>query len=187
MWRSSVLAASLFCVATATASAQPGPTNPPALTYTQPLAPKSVELVQQRLRQEGAYRGRVDGVWGADSQAALERYQQGHSLQVTGGLNQATIASLGIAPEQLFASGQAVPQSNNAQLQGATLSRNSVAQVQSRLHELNFYNGPTDGIWGGETQQAIERFQQGRGLQPNGQLNTATLAALGLNQLVQSP
>ena len=41
---------------------------------------------------------------------------------------------------------------------------------------------------GGATQQAIERFQQGRGLQANGQLNPATIAALGLdpNMLVPS-
>jgi peptidoglycan hydrolase-like protein with peptidoglycan-binding domain len=38
-----------------------------------------------------------------------------------------------------------------------------------------------DGVWGQSTQSAIERFQQGRGLQPNGQLNPATLGAMGLS------
>jgi len=32
------------------------------------------------------------------------------------------------------------------------------------------------------TQMAIERFQQSRGLQPNGQLNPLTVNALGLGE-----
>ena len=66
MRRSSLLAASLFSLAAVSASAQPAPSSPPALSYTQPLAPKSVQLVQQRLREQGAYRGRIDGIWGRD-------------------------------------------------------------------------------------------------------------------------
>ena len=42
--------------------------------------------------------GRADGVWGPDSQAALERFQQARGLQVTGQLNQATAATLGLDP-----------------------------------------------------------------------------------------
>jgi peptidoglycan hydrolase-like protein with peptidoglycan-binding domain len=38
-----------------------------------------------------------------------------------------------------------------------------------------------DGNWGAGTQAAIERFQQGRGLQPTGQINPATAQALGLD------
>ena len=54
--------------------------------------------------------------------------------------------------------------------------------VQARLQALGFYNGAIDGVWGPGTQSAIERFQQGRGLQPNGQLNPATVSALGLGE-----
>ena len=52
--------------------------------------------------------------------------------------------------------------------------------IQVRLRSLGFYNGPIDGVWGGGTQAAIERFQQGRSLQPNRQLNPATIGAMGL-------
>jgi peptidoglycan hydrolase-like protein with peptidoglycan-binding domain len=163
--------------------------TPPPLTYTQQLTPQAVQMVQQRLRQQGAYNGEIDGVWGADSQAALERFQQTHGLQVTGQLNQATVATLGIPPDQLLSAGQPAPSAAVATpVAGSTLSPAAVQAIQTRLRDLNYYNGPTDGIWGAETQQAIERFQQGRALQVNGQLNPATVAALGLdpNILVQS-
>src|ERR1700712_5509614 len=66
------------------------------LTYVQPLSPTGVMAVQQRLKQAGAYPGRADGVWGRDSATALERFQGSHGLQVTGQLNQVTVATLGL-------------------------------------------------------------------------------------------
>ena len=157
----------------------------PAPTYVQPLTPSAVRMIQDRLRQAGDYSGHVDGVWGADSQAALERFQQVHGLQVTGQLNQVTVTALGLVPEALLAAGQpgtpgAMSPASSAATSGA-LSPDAVRAVQTRLQQLNFYSGGVDGVWGAETQAAIERFQQGRGLQATGQLNPATISALGLD------
>jgi len=63
--------------------------------------------VQQRLHSAGAYNGAVDGVWGPDSAAALQQYQSSHQLQVTGQLNQATAASLGVDLGALLGTQQA--------------------------------------------------------------------------------
>jgi peptidoglycan hydrolase-like protein with peptidoglycan-binding domain len=174
----------VFAVVVAPASAQP---LPPPLTYTQPLSPQGVMVVQRRLHEQGVYSGRIDGVWGQDSQTALERFQQTHGLQVTGQLNPAAVATLGVSPDQLLA-GTPSPPGQPPPIIGNALSRTSVEAIQSRLRDLNFYTGPVDGIWGGSTEQAIERFQQSRGLQPNGQLNPATITPLGLdpNAMVQS-
>jgi peptidoglycan hydrolase-like protein with peptidoglycan-binding domain len=179
-----VVVASLLAAAPAAAQTV-APAGPPALTYTQPLTPQAVQLVQDHLHQQGIYNGRIDGVWGPDSQAALESFQQTHGLQVTGQLNQATIATLGISPDELLTG--ATPAGAVAPVAGSTLSGGAVRAIQSRLRALNFYNGALDGIWGGETQRAIERFQQGRGLQPNGQLNPATITALGLDPNTLAP
>ncbi len=183
MRKSSLVLAGLLATAALPAAAQ---STPATLTYTQPLSPQAVELVQQRLRQQGEYNGSTDGVWGADSQSALERFQHSHGLQVTGQLNQATVATLGISPDQLLAAPPPVPA---APVAGSTLSPSAVQAIQSRLRALNYYNGPIDGIWGGETQSAVERFQQGRGFQPNGELDAATASALGLDPkiLASSP
>lgn len=158
--------------------------QPPALTYLQPLAPPAVRAVQDRLRQLGLYGGAVDGVWGSDSAAALERFQQSRGLQVNGQLNQATVALIGLNPSDLLASGQPFVPSSNALppvATGETLTPAGVRAIQSRLQHLGYYTGPEDGVWGPATQDAIQRFQQGQGLQATGQLNPATVAVLGLD------
>jgi peptidoglycan hydrolase-like protein with peptidoglycan-binding domain len=70
----------------------------PPLTYAQPLAPAATARVQERLRDLGAYQGRVDGIWGPESQQALERFQQGRGLQANGQINPATLSALGLDP-----------------------------------------------------------------------------------------
>src|SRR5262245_7746849 len=103
MRMSPLIVAALLGAWIAPRAAQAASTSTPyTLTYTQPLAPPAVKLVQQHLHQQGAYTGRIDGQWGPDRQTALERFQQTHGLQVTGQLNQAPVASLGIPPEQLL-------------------------------------------------------------------------------------
>ncbi len=166
--------------------AAPAQPASPGLTYTQPLSPAALMQVQERLRQLGAYSGRADGIWGPDSQSALERFQQGRGLQVTGQLNQATAATLGLNPVELMAArpgaaGAAGVDGAPAAVASSTLSRSAVRNVQARLRALGFYRGQVDGAWGAGTQTAIERFQQGRGLQPTGQINPVTAQAMGLD------
>jgi peptidoglycan hydrolase-like protein with peptidoglycan-binding domain len=156
----------------------------PGLTYSQPLSPQALMAVQERLRQVGAYPGRADGVWGPDSQSALERFQQARGLQVTGNLNQATAATLGLNPSDLLAmraDGRAGVDAAPGVATSGSLSRDAVRNVQSRLRNLGFYRGQIDGMWGPGTQTAVERFQQGRGLQPTGQINPTTAQAMGLD------
>ncbi|WP_424135560.1 peptidoglycan-binding domain-containing protein [Roseomonas chloroacetimidivorans] len=161
----------------APATAQPAP----GLNYVQPLGPAALMQVQERLRQAGAYTGRPDGVWGPDSQAALERFQQRNGIQVTGQLNQATAATLGLNPAEILAAGPGPASAAVPDPGPGPLSRAAVRNVQARLRALGFYRGAVDGMWGAGTQAAIERFQQGRGLQPTGQINPATAQAMGLD------
>jgi peptidoglycan hydrolase-like protein with peptidoglycan-binding domain len=137
-----------------------------------------VQNVQDRLRQAGVYTGRIDGIWGTDSQASLERFQQAHQLQVTGQLNQATAATLGLDPNALLVSPVAAPAPPPPPPDH--LLPASVRAVQARLRALGFYGGAVDGVWGAATEVAIENFQRGRGLQPDGQLGPATATAMGL-------
>lgn len=61
------------------------------------------------------------------------------------------------------------------------LSTEAVRDVQARLHALGYYGGPVDGRWGGGTRAALERFQRDRRIAVTGQLNQATVTAMGLD------
>jgi len=179
-----LLAAAL--IAAATLPALPAPAQQAAgtpLTYSHTLAPPAVRAVQQHLRDAGAYDGRVDGVWGPDSQRALEQFQQRNRLQVTGQLNQATVATLGMDPARLLGdrAGATGADAGAAAALSGVPGEQAVRRVQEKLRALNFYDGNLDGLWGANTQAALQRFQQGRGLQATGQLNPATAQALGLD------
>lgn len=164
-------------IATSFAQSQLGQNQSP-LAYVQPVPPAAIQAVQDHLRRAGTYNGAVDGVWGPDSLAALQQFQAAHQLQVTGQLNQATVAALGLDPASLLGTQQAVlpPPVPPAD----TLRPSSVRVVQQRLRSMGFYHGSIDGMWGQSTQSAVAQFQQNRGLQPNGQLTTATTTAMGL-------
>jgi len=174
MCKALVVAATVGSIALAAAS--PTRAQPVGLVYLLPVPPQTVQTVQQRLRQDGDYTGAADGVWGPDSQAALERYQQRHALQATGSLNLATAATMGLDPESIW--GQAAAP---AAVSGATLRPRSVQAIQWRLRGYGYYYGLIDGVWGQGTEAAVERFQRSRGLQVDGQPRPQTVAALGLS------
>ncbi|MGG5818410.1 peptidoglycan-binding domain-containing protein [Falsiroseomonas sp. HW251] len=159
-----------------TLAAAPALAQAPApLAFVQPLSPAATQAVQERLREAGVYMRAPDGVWGPESQAALDRFQQARGLAATGSLNLATAQALGIALPQVLS----VPE--QAAGPAAGLSPRAVRNVQQRLRALGFYQGGADGVWGAGTQAALERFQRGRGLEATGQINPMTAQALGLN------
>ncbi|HEV7263380.1 MAG TPA: peptidoglycan-binding domain-containing protein [Falsiroseomonas sp.] len=170
------------CLVLLVAAFAAGPTvaqqQQPPLSFVQPLSPNATTAVQERLRDAGVYMGDTDGVWGPNSQAALDRFQAARGLAVTGSLNVVTARALGIEVGRLLP----MPEPEAAATAPvAGLSPAAVRNLQQRLRALNFYEAGIDGIWGAQTQAALERFQRGRGLEATGQVNPATAQALGLN------
>jgi len=55
-------------------------------------------------------------------------------------------------------------------------------RAQQALDQKGFNAGKADGILGSRTKQALNQFQQKQGLQVTGQLDNATLSALGISQ-----
>ncbi len=56
---------------------------------------------------------------------------------------------------------------------------NAVKTIQLRLHELGFFQGLVDGIYGNITAGAVAAFQRAQDLTPTGSVDHLTLQALG--------
>jgi hypothetical protein len=78
---------------------------------------------------------------------------------------------------------QAQPQNGNQPIPPNSLSRSEVKQMQQALNQDGFNAGKPDGKLGRHTRQALQKFDQQKGIQSkNGQLTEQTLAQLGVNQ-----
>ena len=64
---------------------------------------------------------------------------------------------------------------------GASAEPATVRQAQERLISEGFNPGAVDGRLGPQTRQGLKDFQTSQGLEPSGQLDTQTIAALGLD------
>lgn len=79
----------------------------------------------------------------------------------------------------LFASGLSQPASAELYKKGS--SGQVVLEIQKRLKDWGYYDGRADGAFGTATEKAVKLFQQKNGLEADGQVGDATLAALGIN------
>jgi peptidoglycan hydrolase-like protein with peptidoglycan-binding domain len=141
--------------------------------------------VQTKLNALAGYPGPLDGSWGPASQVALRNFQQSRGLQVTGEMNQATAATMGLDPGALIAN--AAPAAPPAPPPSFALSGDSMRIIQARLRQLGFYSGAIDGAWGGGSQSALQSFQASRGLPPDGRVTANTVQALGIDPATMQP
>jgi hypothetical protein len=58
----------------------------------------------------------------------------------------------------------------------------TIAAAQERLARQGYYRGETDGVLSAEMQKAIRRYQNTNGLRQTGELDSDTLAVMGLSK-----
>ena len=134
----------------------------------------AVVALQQSLQAAGYSVGAIDGVYGPQTEAAVMSLQADYGLQVDGIVGPATTAAL----EGYSTSGTA---SAGTGTTGTSVSGvYSVQDVQEQLLNLGYSVGSVDGIEGARTTSAVQAFQAANGLQADGIIGPATLAALGL-------
>ncbi len=126
-------------------------------TYTKEL--------QRNLQAAGYYDGEVDGVYGPQTEAAVERLQKDAGLPVTGLVDQATSKALDAGVRE--AEGAAAAEAST-----------QTTAVQTALTLAGYWTGPIDGNWTPELTTALQRFQADLGVKPTGAVDAATLAAL---------
>jgi|ERR1051325_8441127 peptidoglycan hydrolase-like protein with peptidoglycan-binding domain len=79
-----------------TASPQPGSSfqTPSSATASANASEDQITAAQEQLKAAGLYTGGVDGIMGPLTKQAIQQFQQQHGLQVTGALDQQTMAAL---------------------------------------------------------------------------------------------
>lgn len=75
----------------------------------------------------------------------------------------------------------AINQAASAEMYKKGSSGQVVVEIQTRLKDWGYYDGRVDGAFGSATEKAVKYFQQENGLTADGQVGSATLAALGID------
>lgn len=94
-------ACSLFNKSTPPPAPAPAPVQAPIATETRDssLSIADIKQTQSALRERGLYHGRIDGVWGPATSAALSEFQQQKNLPATGRMNPQTADALKAPPQ----------------------------------------------------------------------------------------
>jgi Putative peptidoglycan binding domain len=93
----------IVCLLLMTGISRPRPTVVPSAHLGKRLLEvedwNDVKKVQETLRDNGHYRGGVDGVLGLRTRAGIRAYQRAEDLPVTGELDAETAGKLGVRPQ----------------------------------------------------------------------------------------
>lgn len=153
----------------------------------------SVSRLQATLKLMGFYQGAVDGVYAQATQEAVSRFQTAAGIAADGIAGPSTWAKLLPSPEAvtaisatdpLPASEPATPPSASgpANVAPPVLSLHAegsaVSQLQRELQTLGYYSGTIDGVFGQQTQAAVNRFQTDKQLTVDGIVGASTWEAL---------
>ncbi|MGE5658106.1 MAG: peptidoglycan-binding domain-containing protein [Actinomycetota bacterium] len=143
---------------------------------------QSVNLLQQQLKHLGYFEGDVDGKFRERTRWAVTRFQQVNNLPSTGCADTATLEAIDASMRQ------ALPTTspNSVSQPQTTMSSNlalgdrgtDVEAVQQRLQQLNYFNAPVTGYFGGTTEAAVIQFQRDRRLAATGVVDRSTFLAL---------
>ena len=138
-----------------------------------PALAQSVDA-QTRLAELGYLREGAE-----DMDAAVRDFQTANDLEVTGGLDEATLSAL--ADENALTR-QAYLQALAGRYPAEALKSGNVSDavrdMQSALRELGYYGGEADGVFGDGTRRAVMAFQTANGLAATGEADRAMLLLL---------
>lgn len=87
------------------------------------------------------------------------------------------------APAAQTTQAQSGMQDGTQAIDPKTLNRQQVEDVQRALDKMSFGAGRIDGVWGPETEAALQKFQKAKDLSAtsNGQIDAETITALQID------
>ncbi|MEM6763014.1 MAG: peptidoglycan-binding domain-containing protein [Pseudomonadota bacterium] len=134
-----------------------------------------VRQVQDGLSSTGFYDGVVDGVWSDTTAQAIRKFEAYQGLELTGEPSLTLVAAIGEVVEASRVV-EAEP-SPPPEAVAAVTPVSTVPEIQAALNRHGYGPLSVDGVMGPQTQSAIGRFADGRGLQGRG-ITPALLRAL---------
>ena len=125
---------------------------------------------------------------GSDQQSSgLESSQQGGGAQspqdrsmLGGGMQGSTQGNMQGSEQGSGMQSGSMSMQKGSGMQSGKMNSSVIQQAQQKLNDQGFNAGPVDGKFGPATKQAVKKFQQAKGISPSGQIDTQTLAALGV-------
>jgi DNA invertase Pin-like site-specific DNA recombinase/peptidoglycan hydrolase-like protein with peptidoglycan-binding domain len=128
-----------------------------------------VRVLQRALGELGWAPGRIDGLFGPRTEAAVLRFQAATGLAVDGAAGPQVWKALGRARRQPLrrGAGYAAPSGSRR-----------VRALQQRLRGRGLRPGPVDGLYGPRTEAAVARFQRAAKLRVSGAANVRTWRVL---------
>ncbi len=155
---------------------------------------EEVKKLQSRLVVLGYYKGKVSGNYLGGTQKSVREFQEASGLPVTGAADPLTLEAL-YAPDARGKGDAAEPSAqdaagflvNDADHAGGTGSPTAfvkelksgsrgdeVKQLQARMTELGYYEGPVSGNFARQTLRAVKKIQTQNGLKATGRVNEET-------------
>ncbi|MBW3098645.1 peptidoglycan-binding domain-containing protein [Pseudohoeflea coraliihabitans] len=170
----------------------------PAQAKPLPVADPLLVDIQTHLKRKGFYGGKVDGLIGPMSVAAIRNWQKKAGLEITGAPSALVLESLqlGGRPEPLVrrndppvvvpakapqpSTRPATPPAASPQVAAAPTQAGDelVARIQSGLSNIAYADIAVDGVAGERTRQAIQAFEKHYRLPVTGEANSAVLEKL---------
>ncbi|MEM7303332.1 MAG: peptidoglycan-binding protein [Pseudomonadota bacterium] len=161
---------------------------PASKRVTNTIAPEIREMVseiQTALQDKGYYEGRVDGILGSRTRAAIEEFQEQADLEINGRPSAKLLTYILVSPQSL----SRVKPTNVVAVETATPTpkavetaddekRDMIAKIQSGLRNYGDETIVVDGIFGEQTASAIRRFQLDFGMEITGEPSKSLLLKL---------
>ncbi len=154
---------------------EPATTTEHLIVLSEGAEGRQVQLLQRALGIS------ADGIFGPETQEAVEHFQSSHGLTVDGVVGPQTSAALGggsltasvasVSPSEEGTTHDAV----NVEAASSASSGNAVQRLQSAM-KLS-----TDGEFGPETEAAVRRLQARHGMTVDGVVGPETWAVLGIH------
>src|SRR5271166_4138220 len=122
-------------------------------------ASPAVAQLQVVMKSLGYYSGPIDGVYGAETTAAVKTMQH----------------ALGVTTDGLFGAETYAALKGNAKT--AAWATSTVVAIQTTLKRYGYYSGPINGVYDAATTEAVKKLQTDLGVTADGRVGEETIVA----------